>query len=52
MTGADMDNANLTNANLYFAATLSTAVLTGAIWSNTTCLDGSITNTGCDLAPY
>jgi len=36
LTGADLTNADLTNANL-----------TGVIWSNTTCPNGTVTNTGC-----
>lgn len=58
---ANLTNANLTNTDLYVAmmnfsnltganltgADLQGASLVGAVWSNTTCPDGSTTNTGC-----
>ena len=46
LAGADLTGADLTGANL-FNAILAGAVLTGVTWSNTTCPDGSITNTTC-----
>ena len=41
-----MDGANLTDVNLT-GADLTGAYLTGVTWSNTTCPDGTVTNTGC-----
>ena len=56
LSGADITGVDLTGAFLKFA-NLSGADLTGAIltdanltrvtWSNTTCPNGSVTNTGC-----
>ena len=56
LSGADMAGVDLTGAFLKFAnlsgADLSGAILTDAnltrvTWSNTTCPDGTVTNTGC-----
>ena len=48
---ANLTNANLTNANLFRAnlggANLTGAILSGAKWANTTCPNGTVTNTGC-----
>jgi len=44
LTGADFTSANLTRANLT-AATVSSTTFAGTIWSNTTCPDGSNSNT-------
>jgi uncharacterized protein YjbI with pentapeptide repeats len=48
---ANLSYANLSYANLYWAnltgADLTGADLTGAYWSNTSCPDGTVTNTGC-----
>ncbi len=41
LRGADLTGADLTNAFL------TNAILTGVTWANTTCPDGSVTNTGC-----
>ncbi len=46
LTAVNLTGANLTDANL-FGAGLNAANLTGVTWSNTTCPDGTITNTGC-----
>jgi len=51
LSGANLSGANLSGANLSFA-NLSSAILDGAnlstaVWSNTTCPDGTVTNTGC-----
>jgi uncharacterized protein YjbI with pentapeptide repeats len=40
LSGANLTNANLTGANLK-GANLHTATLTGVIWNNTTCPDGT-----------
>ena len=48
--GANLTNANLTNADLT-GANLEFAILTGVTWDNTTCPDGSTTNTGCSATP-
>ena len=42
---ADLTNANLTGANLTGATNMGTAILTGVTWSNTTCPDGTVSNT-------
>ncbi len=41
LTYADLTNANLTGADLFGAMPLTT------FWRNTTCPDGTVTNTGC-----
>ena len=46
LKGANLKGANLKDADLT-GANLTKANLTGVIWSNTTCPDGSVTNTGC-----
>ena len=50
-TGANLTGANLSNAYLYYAnlhyANLTGANLTGVFWLNTTCPNGTITDTGC-----
>ena len=46
LTFAWLANANLTGANLTGARPIRT-VFTGAVWSNTTCPDGTVTSTGC-----
>jgi hypothetical protein len=43
LAGTDLDNANLTGANLTGADVTGT-VFTGATWSNTTCPDGTNSN--------
>jgi hypothetical protein len=43
LSGANLTNANMTNANLK-GANLNKATLTGVIWSNTTCPDGTNSN--------
>jgi uncharacterized protein YjbI with pentapeptide repeats len=40
----DLTNVNFTNANLTNAGSMSTANVTGVIWSNTTCPDGTNSN--------
>jgi uncharacterized protein YjbI with pentapeptide repeats len=52
LTGADLSFANLTRANFIrptFTSMISTtaADLSTAVWNNTTCPDGTVTNTGC-----
>ena len=44
--GAILTDAVLTNADLT-GANLTGAILTDVTWSNTTCPDGTLTNTGC-----
>ena len=46
LNGADLTGANLTGADLW-SADLTGAILTGVTWSQTTCPDGTVTNTGC-----
>ena len=46
LTRANLYHANLTNANLT-DANLTGANLIGVFWSNTTCPNGTVTNTGC-----
>ncbi len=46
LTDAYMPFVNLTGANLT-GATLTGANLSAVTWSNTTCPDGTVTNTGC-----
>ena len=46
LTSANLTSANLTGAFLNYA-TLAGANLTNVIWSNTTCPNGTVTNTGC-----
>jgi len=46
LTDAYMPFVNLTSANLT-GATLTGANLAAVTWSNTTCPDGTVTNTGC-----
>ena len=41
---ANLTNANFTNANLQFSKNMGTANVTGAIWSNTKCPDGTNSN--------
>ena len=43
---ANLTHANLTGAN-FTGTFLGSANLTGAIFSNTVCVDGTVTNTGC-----
>ena len=45
LTSASLNTTNLTNANLVFANV--SAATFYAIWGNTTCPDGTVTNTGC-----
>lgn len=40
-TNTNLTNSNFTNANLTHVTDMNTATLTGAIWSNTTCPDGT-----------
>ena len=51
LTGANLTGANLTGVNLWLRDAKGAAVgnvpLSGAIWSNTTCPDGTVTSTGC-----
>lgn len=44
---ANLIFANLTNADFSFSFTITDATLTGARWQNTTCPDGTSTDTGC-----
>jgi uncharacterized protein YjbI with pentapeptide repeats len=46
LRGANLSGANLTDAYMY-QVNLTDANLTGMTWSNTTCPDGTVTNTGC-----
>jgi hypothetical protein len=48
--GTNLTDANLTDADLT-GADLIFAILTGVRWDNTTCPDGSTTNTGCSARP-
>lgn len=41
LTDADLSYSNLTNATLFRATGLSSTFVSGVIWSNTTCPDGS-----------
>jgi hypothetical protein len=45
-SGANLTGANLTGSNLKGATGLKTAILTGVVWSGTTCPDGSISSNG------
>jgi uncharacterized protein YjbI with pentapeptide repeats len=45
VTGANLSNANLSNAGLNSSFGWGSATLTGVIWSNTTCSDGTKSNT-------
>jgi uncharacterized protein YjbI with pentapeptide repeats len=45
LSGANLNGANLTHTNLKGATGLSTATLTGVIWSKTTCPDNTNSNT-------
>ena len=51
LTYADLTYTNLTNANfsnaIFTGAALIDATLTGTTWYQTTCPDGTVTNTGC-----
>lgn len=55
LSGASLVFANLTHADLTNAdlsgAEIRKAVLTGVHWQNTTCPDGSKTDTGCSALP-
>ncbi|MGH7204332.1 MAG: hypothetical protein ACREHC_07850 [Candidatus Levyibacteriota bacterium] len=42
--GATLQNVNVTNAILEGSENMSTATVSGAIWSNTTCPDGTNSN--------
>jgi uncharacterized protein YjbI with pentapeptide repeats len=44
LIGANLSNANLSQTNLELATGMSTAALTGVIWSKTTCPDGTNSN--------
>lgn len=46
MHGGDLSGANLTNAD--FTEADLDMILTGAIWSNTTCPNGTVQSTPCD----
>lgn len=46
LTGANLTKATLTRADLW-GANLTGAILTGVGYSNTTCPNGIVTNTGC-----
>ena len=46
LAGADLSSANLMSADLTYA-NLASANFTYAIWNNTTCPNGTVTNTGC-----
>lgn len=50
LDGADLTGANLTGADLT-GAVLDFANLSGVTWKDTTCPDGSKTNTGCSTLP-
>jgi len=50
LVGANLTEANLTEANLT-GVSLSFTTLTGVIWGNTTCPNGSKTDTGCSASP-
>lgn len=41
---ADLTSANLTNANLKSATNMKLATVTGVVWNNTTCPDGTNSN--------
>jgi hypothetical protein len=43
-TSSNLTNANFTNTNLRQASDLETANLTGVVWQNTTCPDGTNSN--------
>ncbi len=43
-SNVNLSNANFTGANLRYTTNMGTATLTGAIWSNTTCPDGTNSN--------
>jgi uncharacterized protein YjbI with pentapeptide repeats len=51
LTDADLNNANLTGANLTDAA-LGDADLADAVWSNTTCPNGALQSTPCDVIVF
>jgi hypothetical protein len=43
-TNANLTNANFTNANIRFSAGMNSANITGVIWNNTTCPNGTNSN--------
>jgi uncharacterized protein YjbI with pentapeptide repeats len=45
LSGANLSGANLTQTNLKAATGMSTATLTGVIWSKTTCPDNTNSST-------
>jgi uncharacterized protein YjbI with pentapeptide repeats len=44
LVGANLSGANLTNATLKGATGGSSATITGTVWANTTCPDGTNSN--------
>ena len=48
LTGADLTNANLTGALLSISG-MDPAILSGVIWSNTTCPNGVVQSTECPV---
>ena len=51
LTNADLSGANLTATNLTDAA-LTGADVTGAVWSNTTCPDGTVESAPCTVISF